>query len=149
MNRHAVITMLLACGGAPPAQDSTAPTLQHNEELNAIMKTEVNEAFSALQFLVFHSDGELDFGRIAVPASTLRGGIAKVRSIADPPVKSSEARSVFFTYVDSLEHDTESFNIALARHDRGRMESLLTKISKTCNNCHHFFRLSITDSPDK
>ena len=42
-----------------------------------------------------------------------------------------------------------TFSKALARHDKTALEDTLNKISKTCNNCHHFFRLDIKDAPEK
>jgi cytochrome c556 len=144
-----LLTMLaVSCGGtAQPAATTTPPKLLHSPELNDIMKAEVNQPFSALQFLVFHAGdanpggSDLDYARIAVPASTLREGIFKVRAIVDPPVPAGEARAVFFTYVDSLARDSEQLFGAVALRDRGKTERLLTRIGETCSNCHHFFRL--------
>src|SRR5829696_8838363 len=103
----------LGCGGAASEQTpGTAPKLLHSPELNGIMKTEVNQPFSALMFLVFHAaeanpnSNDLDFAKISIPASTLREGIFKVRAIVDPPVTTSEARAVFFTYVDAMVRDS-------------------------------------------
>jgi hypothetical protein len=129
------------CGGAPPPP-AEQPKLLHSAELNDIMKNEVNEPFSALTFLVFHAEGgELDFARISLPASSLRLGVAKVRAIVNPPVQTNEAREVFFTYVDSLVRDSESLVGAVGFRDRAKTEAALNRISDTCNNCHHFFRL--------
>ena len=142
---------LLGCGGAgTQKQGGLPPKLLHSPELNDIMKNEVNQPFSALMFLVFHSaesspDGEVDFDKIAVPATTLRKGIAKVRSMLNPPVETAEAREVFLTYVDSMVRDSESLSHALAIKDREKMETVLKKITHTCNDCHHFFRLKVVD----
>ena len=144
-----IATFALGCGGAAATEPSAAapPKLLHSPELNGIMKTEVNQPFSALMFLVFHAAEanpnapDLDYAKILVPATTLRGGITKVRQIVDPPVSTREARAVFFTYVDSLVRDSEQLSDAVASRDRNRTEKLLTKISETCNSCHHFFRL--------
>ena len=89
------------------------------------------------------ADGELDFARIGAPVATLRAGIGKVRAMVNPPVQTAEAREVFLTYVDSLVRDSELLSQALARKDRPRMESVLQKITRTCNDCHHFFRLKV------
>jgi len=113
------------------------------------MKDEVNQPYSALVFGVFHSENGVDYAAIATPLEVLRSGIAKVRDIADPPVETSEARSVFFTYLESLARDTEKFHSAVARRDRSGIEAALVRLGKTCNSCHHFFRLEIQDTPEK
>lgn len=135
-----------------PAQPNTPTTTAkslHSPELNRIMKHEVNQPYSALVFGVFHSENEIDDATIATPLEALRSGIAKVREIVDPPVETNEARSVFFTYLDTLAHDTEKFRNAVTRHDQPSMEAALLKLGKTCNSCHHFFRLEIQDTLEK
>jgi hypothetical protein len=77
--------------------------------------------------------------------NTLRNGIAKVRAMVNPPVQTAEAREVFLTYVDSLVRDSELLSQALVAKDRPRMENVLTKITHTCNDCHHFFRLKLVE----
>ena len=149
MPARALLTVILtACGGgASTAPEPPPPKIVHNEELTGLMKTEVNQPFSALMFLVFHaaeqSPGatDLDYAKIAVPANTLRAGILKLRASSDPPVLTSEARAVFFTYVDAMVRDSSALTEALVRRDRSRTEGLLSKISETCSDCHHFFRL--------
>jgi hypothetical protein len=153
MNRLAILLLLalpLGCGGgASERRGGGEPVkLLHSPELNDIMKNEVNQPFSALMFLVFHSaeanpDGDLDFVEIGVPVKTLRNGITKVRAMVNPPVQTAEAREVFLTYVDSLVRDSELLSQALVAKDRQRMENVLTKITHTCNDCHHFFRLKL------
>lgn len=145
------IAALVGCGGGAGEQrGGPPPKLLHSPELNEIMKNEVNQPFSALMFLVFHAaetsdDGELDYAKIGVPVETLRVGVSKVRSMLNPPVLTQEAREVFLTYVDSLVRDSESLSQAHAAKDRPGMETLLKKITHTCNNCHHFFRLKVVD----
>jgi len=155
MNRCFVIVVvslgLAACGGAKASAPSAPAggTSLHSPELNRIMKLEVNQPYSALQFMVFHGEGgEIDYAAIAVPAETLRGGITKVRAIVDPPVTSNEARSVFFTFVENLSHDADKLAQAVARRDRAQIEATLGRIGETCNNCHHFFRLAIDDTKE-
>lgn len=137
------------CAGAAQEQRGEGPPkLLHSPELNEIMKNEVNQPFSALMFLIFHAgetspDGEPDYAKIETPASTLRAGITKVRAIVNPPVQTEEAKEVFLTYVDSMVRDSESLYQAVAVRDRPRMETLLKKITTTCNDCHHFFRLKV------
>src|SRR5882724_10023244 len=137
------------CGG-DPAQQATLPATRamHSPELDLIMKNEVNQPYSALVFAVFHGEGGIDYPALATASEVLRTGIAKVRDIADPPVATNEARSVFFTYLDTLAHEAERFHSALVQHDPPGMEASLTRLGKTCNHCHHFFRLAIQDAPD-
>jgi hypothetical protein len=154
MTRLALLLLLastavpaLGCGGASqPA--SMPPKLLHSPELNEIMKNEVNQPFSALMFLVFHAgdDGsgeEFDFAKVREPVMTLRTGISKVRAMLHPPVQTAEAREVFMTYVDSLVRDSDLLSQAFEGRNRPRMEQLLHKITNTCNDCHHFFRLKL------
>lgn len=142
-----LVASLLGCGGGgAQKQGGLAPKLLHSPELNEIMKNEVNQPFSALMFLVFHAaeanpDGEMDFDKIAAPATTLHKGITKVRSMLNPPVETAESREVFLTYVDSMVRDSAALSSAVAIKDRDQMETVLRKITKTCNDCHHFFRL--------
>jgi cytochrome c556 len=135
-----------SCSGEPAQSTIPAPAKSlHSPELHQIMKDEVNQPYSALVFNVFHSENEIDYAAIAIPVSVLRTGIAKVRDIADPPVTTNEARSVFFTYLESLARDAERFHNAAVHRDRPSMETALMRLGKTCNNCHHFFRLKIED----
>ncbi len=151
MTRLAILTMLAllpGCGGGASTQRAEAPKLLHSPELNDIMKNEVNQPFSALMFLVFHGadeseDGELDYARISVPVTTLRTGISKVRAMVNPPVQTAEAREVFLTYVVALVRDSESLFRSFEGRDRPGMEQVLQKITRTCNDCHHFFRLKL------
>jgi hypothetical protein len=157
MTHCALLTMLastpvlaLGCGGGASAQRGDAPKLLHSPELNEIMKNEVNQPFSALMFLVFHSadeseDGQLDYAKIGRPVSTLRTGLGKVQAMVNPPVQTTEAREVFLTYVESLVRDADSLSQAYENRDRPQMERLLKKITNTCNDCHHFFRLKVVE----
>lgn len=144
----------LGCGGAAGEHSGGVVgggpvKLLHSPELNDIMKNEVNQPFSALMFLVFHAndgDGEqdgLDFNKIELPVTTLRRGISKVRAMLNPPVQTAEARAVFLTYVDAMVRDSEALTLAVASKDQGQMEGVLKKITHTCNDCHHFFRLKV------
>jgi len=148
----AILAPVLGCGGAASERGGGggAPIkLLHSPELNDIMKNEVNQPFSALMFLVFHSndggDDEegLDYSKIELPVATLRTGIAKVRAMVNPPVQTAEAREVFLTYVDALVRDSDALSQALGAKDLSRMEGVLKKITHTCNDCHHFFRLKV------
>lgn len=156
MRRLAILSLLalplLGCGGGAREQRGGGGPIKllHSPELNDIMKNEVNQPFSALMFLVFHADegegdgdGGLDYAKIGTPVATLRNGIAKVRAMLHPPVQTAEAREVFLTYVDAMVRDSEMLSQAYASKDRSQMESVLKKITHTCNDCHHFFRLKV------
>src|SRR5688572_21435231 len=151
---HLAILMMLAapalgCGaGAREQRSGEVPKLLHSPELNEIMKNEVNQPFSALMFFIFHGaeaseDGEFDYAKIEAPVTTLRAGITKVKAMLNPPVQTAEAKEVFLTYVDALVRDSESLYRAFEGRDRPRMEQVLQKITHTCNDCHHFFRLKV------
>jgi cytochrome c556 len=142
----------LACGGGSAQIADAPPKLLHSPELNAIMKTEVNQPFSALMFLVFHEAeaagadaAELDYTKLATPVETLRAGVGKVRAMPNPPVATAEGRAVFTTYVESLARDADQLAEALTARDRDRIAGLLKKVTHTCNDCHHFFRLKVVD----
>src|SRR4029453_16579843 len=65
MRTAILIAGLAACGGAKRSSTGTTPsggTSLHSPELNRIMKLEVNQPFSAMQFMVFHAEGgDVDF----------------------------------------------------------------------------------------
>lgn len=107
------------------------------------MKTEVNESFSALSFQVFHAeDDDLNYTAIRAPIARLRGGLSKIHAVLAPgTVASDEARTVFFSFVGNMERHAAVFADSLERKDRAEMTSSLSRIAKTCNDCHHFFRL--------
>ncbi|MCE9580196.1 MAG: hypothetical protein K8W52_44175 [Deltaproteobacteria bacterium] len=120
------------------------------------MKNEVNQPFSALSFAVYFArDGEPESGAeppypdIAQPAAALRAGLSKVRFLADVPAPTPEARDVFAAYIDGLLHDSDALSDAIANRDRPGTVALLTKIAATCNDCHHFFRLAVDDTPSR
>jgi hypothetical protein len=145
----AALALAPGCGGGAGEQRiGPVPRLLHSPELSEIMKTEVNQPFSAMMFLVFHADdvgddGELDYARLGAPVTTLLRGVTKVRSMMHPPVQTPEAKEVFLTYVDALVRDSELLFQAYEGRDRPQVESLLQKITHTCNDCHHFFRLKV------
>ena len=136
---------------ATPAAVSNAPEKEyrHSPVLNAIMKNEVNKPFSKLTFFVFHSDGDFDFDEIAATTAAFHAGIAKARAFPNPPVQSQQGREVFATFLEHLDRDCNKLSNAIAQRDGRRMRVLLGKLSRTCNNCHHFFRLDIADSPEQ
>lgn len=111
------------------------------------MKAEINKPFSQITFYVFHSGGEYDMAEMAKVTATLRTGIGKVKTFPDLPVESAEGREVFMTFLDTLQADTERLREAIGRRNGPEVQRLVSRLSQTCNSCHHFFRLDITDSP--
>lgn len=130
----------------PPA----SPTDKKQSELDKLMRERMNKVFSSLIFQVFHAEGDLDFAAVNQGAGDLQQVVTTVRHLEMPAVVTSdEAKQVFFTYNDSLQHQADKFAEAVGRHDRANMEALLTNIGQTCNQCHHFFRLDIKDAPER
>jgi len=151
--------MLASCGGpdksaeTTPRDDQTPPKRNGERQakspiLNAIMKNEVNKPFSRITFFVFHSDGEFDWVEIGRSTTEFQAGIAKAKAFPDPPVESQEGREVFATFVENLESDSNKLAEAIGARDSRQMQVVISRLSKTCNNCHHFFRLDIADSPE-
>jgi cytochrome c556 len=157
--RYIAAVMIAGCAAAttgPSSQEGTSRTTasstndyRHSPELNRLMKNEINKPFSKLTFFVFHSDGEYDYSEIARTTAQFHAGVAKVRAYPDPPVESEQGREVFATFLESLERDCNTLGVAIASRDARQMQKQLGKLSRTCNNCHHFFRLDIADSPER
>ena len=149
------LSLGLACSGAQGTEpQGTAATAKakdylHSKVLNEIMKNEVNKPFSKLAFFVFHSNGEYDFAEIARATASFHAGVRKIRAFPDPPVQSQQGREVFATFLETLDRDCTRLSQAIAQQDPEQMQSLLGRVSRTCNDCHHFFRLDIEDSPEQ
>jgi len=127
----------------PPPQTSSSP------ELDKLMRTRMNVAYSQLVYLVFHAESGPDFSAIAGESAKLTEAIAKVLSLSPPPVVQSEqARQVYRDYNNTLQRDNEKFVAATSRKDMAAMSSTLTKIGDTCSACHHFFRVEIKDAAE-
>jgi cytochrome c556 len=137
------------CSSAAP-KAAAAPAPKQQSELDKLMREKMNKVFSSLIFQVFHAEGEMDFASVNQQAGDLQQVVTSVRNLQLPPmVTSDEARQVFLTYNDSLQHQADKFAEAVGRRDRANMEALLTNIGQTCNQCHHFFRLDIKDAPER
>lgn len=119
-------------------------------ELNALMNKQVNPAFSKLSFLVFHADtmDDPDAARaeLASNAGRLEAATARLSAWANPPVTSAQGREVFHTYSATVHRYSKQLVAAVATDDNGAARQALERIAKTCNECHHFFRLNIKDS---
>jgi len=142
-------TALAGCSGAASKPTTVQPDKKQSE-LDKLMRERMNKVFSTLIFQVFHAEGDLDFAMANKNAAELQDVVTSVRNLPMPPmVTSDEAKQVFFTYNDELKHQAEKFVDAVAHRDRPNMETLLTNIGQTCNQCHHFFRLDIKDAPER
>lgn len=149
MRRLAVVCVLVGCPkqGPPPKPVKTAQMA----ELGRLMKDQINPAFSKLSFLVFHGD---DMGEDQAALKTelqslaagLRESIGRLRVWQHPPTESKEGKDVFLTYANSIDRMAVELELAIKADDDRAAAVSLEQIAKTCNNCHHFFRLEIKDS---
>ena len=142
--RRLISMMVCAVGCGARAEAPHDPP--HSSVLRTIMKDEVNAPYSALAFLVFHAGDPADDRAITAHAASVQRGVAKVRALGDLPTQSDAGRAVFFTYLDSLAFDADRFSGAVVTHDRAEMAASLGRIGRTCNNCHHFFRIAVGDT---
>jgi hypothetical protein len=142
------LALPLGCGSpaTPPVVTPARAAVAPVSPLHEIMAAEVNDAYSALSFLVFHAEGGPDFPAITARSEVLRGGFAKVRALPALPPQSDAAREVFFTYIDSIAGDADRFRQAIGARDHAQMAATLARIGRACNHCHHFFRLDIQDA---
>lgn len=143
-----VVSLVLAtisCTGS--ASQPTKPAVpQKGGELDLLMRNKMNKAYTQLMFHLFHAETDTDFGTLAMEAEQLRETVAKVRALPKPPrVQSEQSASVYVTYNDLLLQQADKFVAATAQQNRPEMEALLSKIGKTCNDCHRFFRVEIPD----
>ncbi len=145
-----VLTAGIACTKAPgpPAEKRSDAGMA---ALAALMKNQINPAFSKLTFLVFHAE-ELQEDPNAVRAelqrfaTMLRGSIIELRDWKELPTQSREGRDVFYTYAASVDRQAQTLFDAIQRKDNDTAVAQMQEIADTCNNCHHFFRLEIEDS---
>lgn len=120
-------------------------------ELQLLMKNEINPAFSKITFLVFHGE-EMEQDPAALQAElsrygeALRKALSRLRVWQHPPTESTEGKQVFYAYALSVDKSAARLVDALGRADNQDAAKQLEGIAKTCNSCHHFFRLNIEDS---
>ena len=130
--------------GGTPAAAPGAPGKKKSGELDKLMRTRMNRSYTQLVFYVLDSDIDVDPAKISHEAKELQGAVAAVRALPMPSmVQSNESREVYTTYNDVLQRDADKFFAAASSSDRPQMEALLTKIGKTCNDCHRFFRVDV------
>ena len=143
--------VLTACAKAPVPATEQRPSDASMTALAALMKNQINPAFSKLMFLVFHGqDLQEDQNAIRSEmqrfATILRSGMGELAVWREPPTQSTEGREVFFTFSANVDKQTQTLLEAIERRDNATAEQQMKDIADTCNNCHHFFRLDIEDS---
>lgn len=142
----AVALGLAGCGGGSPPAKSPAPATKEQTELAKLMRSHMNKTFSALNVLVFHSEGDIDFAHVAEQALELQSAVERVRALPTPSmVQSKESLQVYLSYNQNLQRDADKFVAAVNAKDRRTMETMIKKISDTCGDCHHFFRIEVKD----
>ena len=150
MKRLAVACALLV--GCPKQGPPAKPVkTAQMAELGRLMKDQINPAFSKLSFLVFHGD---DMGEDQAALKTelqslvagLRQSIGRLRVWQHPPTESKEGKDVFLTYANSIDRMAAQLELEIKTDNDQAAARSLEQIAKTCNNCHHFFRLEIKDS---
>lgn len=148
---HAALALVLfaACPKAPVPADRQPDAGM--AQLAALMKNQINPAFSKLTFLVFHGEEmQEDPNAVRVEmqraATILRGSIGELRDWRELSTQSVEGRDVFFTYAASVDRQAQRLVEAIDKKDNETAAAQMQDIADTCNNCHHFFRLRIEDS---
>lgn len=149
-SRVLLAVFLAACTKAPMPSTDPQPDAGM-AALAALMKNQINPAFSKLMFLVFHGD-ELQEDPNAVrtemqrSARNLRASIGELRDWKELSTQSAEGREVFFTLAANVDRQAQTLFDAIERRDQDTAAAQMQEIADTCNNCHHFFRLKIEDS---
>lgn len=149
-----VLCALVLSACAKPAVPSTSqdrPSDAAMAALAALMKNQINPAFSKLTFLVFHGEEmQEDPNTVRIEmqraATILRGSLGELRDWREPPTQSAEGKDVFYTYAVSVDRQAQTLLDAIDRRDGGATQTQMQDMADTCNNCHHFFRLDIEDS---
>ena len=138
-----------------PASSGTTDDAQITA-LTMLMKNEINPAFSKLTILVFHGDDMQEDprkvrGELSNAAKVLQSAIGQLRTWTQPPTSTDQGRDVFYTYASSVDASAQRLLDAVRQNDNATAAKQMKQIADTCNNCHHFFRLTIDDSvvPDQ
>ncbi len=150
MFRHVVLAVVVtACSGGSKPSGTTPAT---PTALGLLMKEEVNPSFSRLSVLVFHAEdidpSVLERERKAW-SRRLAAATEKLPAWPTPPsetARSDEAKEVFHTYADVVDAGAKKLVTAIDRRDERAAQEQMKLIAKTCNQCHHFFRLKLEDS---
>ena len=147
--KYAFLIVLAACG-QPKSTGSTTGGTRSMAALAALMKNEINPAFSKLTFLIRHADtmqeDPASKDELQQAALVLRGAMTKLRGWATPPTESAQGREVFYTFATSVDGTTTKLFDSINLGDMRSARAQLQQIADTCNNCHHFFRLDLRDS---
>lgn len=148
---RALLALVLLAGCPKPATSPAGGDDGDITELGLLMKNDINPAFSKLTVLVFHGsemqeDPQALQRELTTAAAVLQTSIARLRGWPDPPTKTPEAREVFFTFAAAVDQSAARLTEAVSRFDSTTAAAQMEQIAKTCNSCHHFFRLKIEDS---
>jgi hypothetical protein len=145
----ALVPVLAGCpkSGTPSGKTEDARITA----LTLLMKNDINPAFSKLTFLVFHGDSmQEEPAMIKLEATNAAGvlniAMEKLRVWQEPPTQTAQGKEVFYTYSNAVGEMTTKLSQAIARDDMATAAAQMQQIAKTCNSCHHFFRLKIEDS---
>jgi hypothetical protein len=140
----------LVLAGCPGSKTNNTPTNQPKSgELDKLMRTRMNAAYSQLVFLVFHAEGDPNFSAISEESGRLSDAISSVLKLQLPPmVSSDQARQIYVDYNDALKRDNDKFVEATSRQDLESMSVSLKKIGNTCSACHNFFRVKLKDQAE-
>ncbi len=148
--RLAALALLVGCSAPAAPPRTVTPTIGSSKELQALMKEQVNPTFSKLTFLAFHAEEMEDTvsarRQMAEQATRLSSAFARLRDFRTPPTQTPEGREVFFAYAQAVDGYAQKLVGAVATNAEADVQKHLESISKTCNDCHHFFRLDIEDS---
>lgn len=151
LSRRAAFALVLTACAKAPAPPTERPSDAGMAALAALMKNQINPAFSKLTFLVFHAE-ELQEDPNVVrmemqrTATLLRVSIGELREWKEPPTQSREGRDVFYTFAASVDRQAQTLFDAIQKRDPDTATAQMQDMADTCNNCHHFFRLKIEDS---
>lgn len=120
-------------------------TGRESNQLARFMREDVNIPFS---FALLELGGKARPRRVHHAAVVLHDAAQDLVQWSDPPVDSPTARTVFYTYAQSLADHVGRLELAARNHDGGETARNLQNIRRTCNDCHRFFRPASRISPD-
>jgi hypothetical protein len=148
-----MVVAVLALAGCPkPEAKEPEPAMDPawHVELGALMKNEINPPFSKLTFLVFHGEGMDDKdvikAQIQGSSATLRKAIGRLRTWEHPPTTSAEGRDVFYSFASTVDMSLAKFEVAINAGDDKAAAASLDQVAKTCDSCHHFFRIDVPET---
>ena len=145
-----LVAALVAAGCAattpPPSPAEGGRDDPRRAELKALMKLRLNPSFSRIHLLLFYADEAAAAGQgdALQAVAALEATVGELRRLRDPPVGSAEARLVFAEYASHLEGDVVRLRLALAEGRAVEAPGIFDRLRRTCDHCHHFFRVPKT-----